>query len=84
MEKKILLIAIVALYCAIVPKKNDLLLAPRPPMGLTQANEELATVSNHQPRRADREVQATARNGRARPKPYRARPDKPKGREIMK
>ncbi|CAO4367481.1 unnamed protein product [Caenorhabditis nigoni] len=31
-----MLIAIVALYCAI---KNDLLLAPRPPMGLTQAKE---------------------------------------------
>ncbi|CAO4384098.1 unnamed protein product [Caenorhabditis nigoni] len=73
MEKKILLIAIVALYCAIVNNKNDLLLAPRPPMGLTQANSELTTVFNHQPRRPDREVQATARNGRARPKPYRAR-----------
>ncbi|PIC12222.1 hypothetical protein B9Z55_028571 [Caenorhabditis nigoni] len=48
-------------------------------MGLTQANSELTIVSNHQPRRRpDREVQATAKNGRARPKPGRARPGQAK------
>ncbi|PIC11475.1 hypothetical protein B9Z55_029061 [Caenorhabditis nigoni] len=73
------LIAIVALNCAIVHNSKVW-----PPMGPTQANSELTIVSNHQPRRRpDREVQANARNGRARPKPGRARSAKPKRREIM-